>query len=132
MSEAVPRETSPAVPGPGGLMYRLRSIPTLLLAIVIAGGAALLYIQFLMQPAEADLWALVQFMAISGGVSVVLGWVAFQLGAGRLLPNLGLKIALMYIAGVAVVFVNILVTSILMFLSPHDFGLLTTLLLFAA
>lgn len=110
----------------------VRAVLFAVLGVLVGGGAALLYIYYLLQPPMADMVTLAQLMGASALVSIILGWFALQLGAGRLLPNLGLKIALMYLAGVAVVFVNIMITSIMMFLSPHDFGLLSTLLLFSA
>src|SRR5439155_13916689 len=60
------------------------------------------------------------------------GVVGFRLGLGTRIPSLAITLALVYLVGAAVVAINVLYTAFNMFLSAHDFGLLTILLVFSA
>src|SRR4051794_21459066 len=100
--------------------------------LVVATAVAVVYAVMRLSPPARDLRDLTSFLLISGGISVGLGAVGFRLGLGTRIPSLALTIAIVYLVGAAVVAVNVLYTAINMFLSAHDFGLLTILLVFSA
>jgi signal transduction histidine kinase len=101
-------------------------------ALVVALAVALVYAAMRLNPPAQDLQDLTRFLLISGGASVVLGVVGFRVGLGTRIPSLALTMALVYMVGAAVVAINVLYTALNMFLSPHDFGLLTILLVFSS
>lgn len=103
-----------------------------LLGLVVALAGTLLYATMRFQMPGTDLQDLTRFLLISGAASVLLGAVGFRLGLGTRLPSLRIAIAAVYLVGVAVVAVNVLYTAVLMFVSAHDLGLLTVLLVFSA
>lgn len=70
------------------------------------------------------------YLLISGAISLALGFGASQLGLRSRLGIRG-KVVLAGVVGSVVALVNIIVTALLMFLSPHDLALLTVLLLFS-
>jgi hypothetical protein len=72
------------------------------------------------------------FLLISGGGSMVVGFVLIALA-----PRLGLggvrpRLTLAHLVVLIIAFANIVVTSWLTFISPHDLGLLGLLLAFSA
>src|SRR5437763_9195536 len=101
-------------------------------ALLVALAAALVYAVLRLNPPTRDLQEVTRFLLISGGVSVALGVVGFRLGLGTRIPSLAITLALVYLVGAGVVAINVLYTAVNMFLSPHDFGLLTILLVFSA
>ncbi|MFL5734439.1 MAG: sensor histidine kinase [Chloroflexia bacterium] len=103
-----------------------------LAALVAALAVALVLAAIRLNPPAQDLQDLTRFLLISGVVSVALGVVGFRLGLGTRIPSLGLTLALVYMLGAAVVAINVLYTALNMFLSAHDLGLLTILLVFSA
>ena len=70
------------------------------------------------------------YLLLSGSISLALGLGASQLG---LRSHLGIrgKVVLAGSVGSVVALVNVIVTALLMFLSPHDLALLVVLLLFS-
>lgn len=103
-----------------------------MLALPVALAGALVYAALRLNAPAKDLAGLAGFLLVSGVVSIGLGALGFRLGLGTRIPSLTITMALVYLVGVAVVAVNVLYTAINMFLSPHDFGLLTILLVFSA
>lgn len=83
-------------------------------------------------PPTKDMQDMVRFLLISGGLSVLLGAAAFRLGLGTRIPSLSITMALVYLIGAGVVGLNVFYTAMYMFLSEHDFGLLTILLVFSS
>jgi signal transduction histidine kinase len=80
----------------------------------------------------SDLRDLILFLAVSGGGSILLGYAlisaAPRLGLGGVRPRLMLA----HVVVLAIAFANITMTAWLMFISPHDLGLLGLLLAFSA
>ena len=80
----------------------------------------------------SDLRDLILFLAASGLGSLLIGvaliTAAPRLGFGGVRPRL----LLAHFVVLAIAFANIVVTSVLMFISPHDLGLLGILLAFSA
>src|SRR5215210_2383727 len=101
-------------------------------SLLVALAGALVYAALMLNPPAKDLQDLTRLLLISGGISVLLGAIGFRIGLGTRIPSLVITMSLVYLVGAAVVAVNVLYTAINMFLSPHDFGLLTILLVFSA
>jgi signal transduction histidine kinase len=80
----------------------------------------------------SDLRDLIVFLTASGGGSILVGYAlisaAPRLGLGGVRPRLMLA----HLVVLAIAFANITVTAWLMFISPHDLGLLGLLLAFSA
>jgi signal transduction histidine kinase len=80
----------------------------------------------------SDLRDLIVFLSASGGGSILVGYAlisaAPRLGLGGVRPRLMLA----HLVVMAIAFANITMTAWLMFISPHDLGLLGLLLAFAA
>jgi signal transduction histidine kinase len=80
----------------------------------------------------SDLRDLVVFLTASGGGSILVGYAlisaAPRVGLGGVRPRLMLA----HLVVLAIAFANITVTAWLMFISPHDLGLLGVLLAFSA
>jgi signal transduction histidine kinase len=80
----------------------------------------------------SDLRDLILFLTVSGAGSILVGSVLIAAA-----PRLGLggvrsRLMLAHLVVLAVAFTNIVVTAWLMFISPHDLGLLGLLLAFSA
>jgi len=99
----------------------------LLLAIV---GATVLAERVLGAP-RREVELLAAFLSASGILSLVVGALAIR-WAGRRIPSLHVRLTLAYGIGLVVALVNVVTTSVLMFLSAHDLALLSLLLVFAA
>lgn len=100
------------------------------LGLVGAFLAALAVAIYIMQAPADDLRDLVQFLLTSSLPSLLAGYLVFSLGR-KWLRSIRYKTLLAYSLGVVIAFVNIYVTSHLMFVSQHDFLLLGLLLVFA-
>jgi len=100
-----------------------------LLVVTLAAAGVVGLAQIWLQPPADDLSKLFLFLLTSGGISVAIGvgwltWEHHRLG-------LRLQLAATYLVGVVIVLVNLIVTSGLMFLSNHDWSLLSLLLIFS-
>src|SRR3954467_5530444 len=71
--------------------------------LVVALGVTVLLTMVMLSPPSKDLRALIIFLLVSGGVSILLGAIGFRLGLGTRLPSLALTLALVYLVGAAVV-----------------------------
>lgn len=102
------------------------------LAMLIVVGAAIVVVglcYFWMRPPLSDLRDLFLFLLISGTISVGLGigWLVW----GQRHFGLRSQLIATYIVAASIVLINMLITSGLMFLSNHDFSLLTLLIIFS-
>ncbi|MBV9173817.1 MAG: HAMP domain-containing protein [Chloroflexi bacterium] len=120
----LPRE---ALLSPPRLSWPLVLLGVLLLAIV---GVLLLAEHVVGAPAR-DVELLALFLSASGGLSLLIGALAIR-WLGQRLGSLRQRLALASGVGLVIALVNVLTTSALMFLSPHDLTLLLLLLSFAA
>jgi signal transduction histidine kinase len=84
-----------------------------------------------LQPTWSDLVALGAFLLISGGLTLILGWIGALVLPVPGLTSIRRKLLLVFALVAALGAVNVGFTSYLMFISPHDLGLLTVLLLFS-
>lgn len=98
------------------------------LALALVGAIA--YGRVFMGAPREDIEQLTAFLLTSGVSSLVLGALLVR-WIGPRLSSLRLRLMLAYSVGLIVVLVNVLMTSALMFLSPHDLALLVALLVFA-
>lgn len=113
------------------LIFRLVKSGGIGLVVVIAAAlGAVGLADILWHPPVDDLSKLFIFLLASGGISVALsmGWLAW----GQRRFGLRYQLAATYLVGAVIVLVNVLVTSGLMFVSNHDLGLLTLLIVFAS
>ncbi|MFN0074621.1 MAG: sensor histidine kinase [Chloroflexota bacterium] len=99
--------------------------------LVLAVVGALLYVQIVMGAPAADVEQLGIFLSASGAASLLLGTLIIRWAQGWI-GGLQLRLMLAYVVGLLVALVNILATSLLMFLNGHDLALLICLLVFAA
>lgn len=109
----------------------LIDVAVLAAAIVAAVLVALLVAALGMHVPGATDRAIGAFLGISGALTLLLG--ALVLGLISRLRQFGLRqqIAIALGGGAVVALLNVLVTAWLMFISPHDLGLLLLLLLFS-
>ena len=99
---------------------------TLVVAVVLALMAA----DHLLGAPHHDLELLAWFLTGSAALSLGLGALAIRWAGGHI-GSVRRRLALAFGVGLLVALVNILTTSALMFLSPHDLSLLLLLLVFA-
>jgi len=99
----------------------------LLLAIILAAVVA----ERLMGAPRRDVEQLAIFLTASGLLSLVVGAVVVR-WAGQNLGSLRSKLTVAFGMGLLVAIANVLTTSALMFLNPHDLSLLVLLLVFSA
>ncbi len=108
----------------------LRSWNSTLIAIVagLALALALAFLAFGMSSRDAGLISL--YLVISSTVSLLLGFGASRLA---LRSRLGIRkrVAIAGAIGSVIALVNVTITALLMFLSPHDLALLAVLLVFS-
>lgn len=109
------------------------STPTLLLASAIAGvlllSLGIFYL--LMRPPMSDLEHMAQFLALTAGISILVGFAAYRLGWLERAPSLRWALAGTYVLASLLTFLNVWLTARLMFASEHDLLLATVLLVFA-
>ncbi len=94
--------------------------------------AALAIAALWMRAPGRDVGLLALYLVLSGALSLALGYGGLALLERIGVGGLRLRIAFGQILVIAVVYVNVVVTALLMFLSPHDLALLGVLMLFAA
>ena len=107
----------------------LRSLMLAGSVTLFAAGIAVLLAFMWLKPPARELGDLFSYLLISGSVSVLLG-VGWLVYAGQN-TRLQLQLIVTYLIGAVIALVNIGVTASLMFLSAHDFSLLTLLLIFS-
>lgn len=94
--------------------------------------AALGLAVLLLDPPPQDLRLLAQFLILSEAGSLLLAWAVWRGMKALRVGGIQAKIALTYALGVAIVLINIALSSMPMFFSAHDSALLVVLLLFGA
>ncbi len=99
--------------------------------LVLAVVGAVTYVQIVMGAPAADVEQLGYFLSASGAGSLVLGALLMRWAQGWI-GGLRVRLMMAYVIGLVVALINILATSLLMFLNDHDLSLLICLLLFSA
>jgi signal transduction histidine kinase len=115
-------------------MFTQRSAsPTFILAagiaIILVASLGIFYA--LMRPERSDLQLMAQLLALTAGVSVLLGFGAYRLGWLERAPSLRSALVGTYLLASGLTFLNVWITARLMFASEHDLLLATVLLFFA-
>jgi signal transduction histidine kinase len=103
----------------------------LLLGSALALGLALAIFWVSMTPPLVAFQAMLVLLGATAGVSVLIGFLAYQFGWIRWSPRLGWTLASSYVISSLLTFINVWWTARLMFLNEHDLTLATILLVFA-
>jgi signal transduction histidine kinase len=85
----------------------------------------------LLHPPGRDIGLLAVFLLVSGGITVCFGVIVRRLGFPGWMRSLRARLVLMSVLTALLALVNVAFTSVLMFLSSHDLGLLAMLLGFS-
>jgi signal transduction histidine kinase len=104
----------------------------LLLGSALALGLALAIFWVSMTPPLVAFQAMLVLLGATAGVSVLIGFLAYQFGWIRWSPRLSWTLASSYVISSLLTFVNVWWTARLMFLNEHDLTLATILLVFAS
>lgn len=113
-------------------MTRRSDLPLILAgALLLAIMAVLIIAERVLGAPPQDVELLALFLSISGGLSLLLGGLAIR-WIGVRIGGLRQRLALASGVGLVLTLVNVVTTSALMFISPHDLSLLLLLLGFAA
>jgi signal transduction histidine kinase len=115
-------------------MLARRSLsPSLLLitgiALLLVASLGIFY--GLMRPGWSDLELMAQLLALTAGLSVLVGYGAFRIGWLERAPSLRSALIGTYLLASLLTFINVWITARLMFASKHDLQLATVLLIFA-
>jgi signal transduction histidine kinase len=97
-----------------------------------ATGVAVVLAQFMLTPPRRDLVELGVYLAVSGAITVAIGWLLIRLFEGRFGLTLLSRFALVTLVGNAVLVANIVVLARLMFISTdHDLQVLLATVAFS-
>ena len=99
---------------------------------ILAPAIALLLALVWLNPTSEDMWLLAGILVVSELASLLLGWLGYRLARLRPFASVHLKIGLTYFLGLGVMLINVLMASVLMFISPHDLALLSVLVIFSS
>ena len=99
---------------------------------ILAPVIALLLALVWLNPTSDDMWLLAGILVASELASLLLGWLGYRLARRRPFASVHLKIGLTYTLGLGVMLINLLMASVLMFISPHDLALLSVLVVFSS
>jgi signal transduction histidine kinase len=101
------------------------------LTLILAAAAAVAILYLVVRPPRQDIILLAGYLLVSGSLTLAVGYggvaVLARSGAG----GLSLRLAFGQWVVVLIAILNISATAWLMFISPHDFALLASLLVFA-
>lgn len=109
----------------------LRHALAALAVLVVTDAAVLAVTQAILAPPLRDLIDLGAFLLLSGSVALGFGSAVPLLARRGLVRSVGLQLVLIPVVVVFLTLVNVMFIGHLMFVSPHDLGLLTVVLLFA-
>lgn len=115
---------------------RTRTVNTLYMVILLIGGTlaalglSLMLVIVGLNPPMEDVRLLFLFMSASGAFSLLAAYGLYRRGVTHWFSSLRWTLLATCVMTVMLVFVNVLVTARLMFISPHDLILTTALLLF--
>ena len=98
---------------------------------ILAPVIALLLAIVWLQPGPEDFWLLGAILVASELASLAVGGLGYRLARRRPFGSVHLKIGLTYTLGLGVMLINLLMASVLMFISPHDLALLSVLVVFS-
>src|SRR5579859_6356545 len=101
------------------------------LMVILAAAAAIVILYVVVRPPRQDIILLAIYLLISGCLTLALGYGGVALLARKGPGGLGFRLAFGQWVIVLVAILNVAATAWLMFVSPHDFALLASLLVFA-
>ena len=99
---------------------------------ILAPVIALLLALVWLKPTTDDLLLLAGILVASELASLLLGRLGYHLAQRKPFASVHLKIGLTYTLGLGVMLINLLMASVLMFISPHDLALLSMLVVFSS
>lgn len=106
--------------------------PLLALAVlVITDALVLVAMQLILDPPAQDLRDLGGFLFFTGAFALAVGYAVPWLSRRGIIPSVRAQLLLIPVLVAVLTFANVGFIGHLMFVSPHDLGLLTVLLLFA-
>ncbi|MBC7871315.1 MAG: HAMP domain-containing protein [Chitinophagaceae bacterium] len=108
----------------------LRNLWPMISGLVIATLAASLFSALQGIPRD-DLLILIGLMLITGGISLVIGYALYQQRVIRLMRSLHMSLMVNTMLTIIIVFVNVQVIALSMFITERDSALITALLIFA-
>lgn len=109
-----------------------RSAPWLfIIGVILTLVAAALLSLPTLRPGQEDMMALLRLLSATALVSVAVGYASYRLGWWSWPRSVRLTLMVGYLVAIGLVFINVLVTAQLMFVSQHDLTLGGILLLFA-
>jgi signal transduction histidine kinase len=108
-----------------------RLLLRLLVGSILALGLALTIFWVSMAPPLVEFQTMLLLLGATAGISVLVGFLAYQFGWIRWSPRLRWTLASSYVLSSVLTFVNVWWTARLMFLNEHDLTLATILLVFA-
>ncbi len=120
-------ETAIPARRPLSMRLTLRFLAGVLITLALALG----FFYLLMRPSMFDLQAMALFLAITAGISLAAGYVAYRMGLIHRSPSLRWTLLGSWALAGALTFFNVWLTARLMFASQHDLQLATVLLVFA-
>lgn len=104
----------------------------LIFSVLAAFAVSMLIVMPVLDPPEAEIYQLFAFMVATGGVTVTLVYVLYRRGVIHWFSSLRWTLLATIVLTVLLIFINVLVTAQLMFISTHDLVLTTALLIFAS
>ena len=113
-----------ALPAPRWALAAAGALAGMVAAVIVIAWTAL-------HPPREDMLDLALFLLASGGITLAIGFAGASLGLGRLLRTVRGKLLLLPLLAAALALVNVGFTAKLMFISSHDFALLSLLLVFS-
>ncbi|RME86225.1 MAG: HAMP domain-containing protein [Caldilineae bacterium] len=102
-----------------------------LAGVLLTLALALLFFYWLLRPSMAEMQAMALFLAITAGLSILVGYLAYRSGWLRRAPRIAWALTGGYVLAGLLTFLNVWLTARLMFASTHDLRLATVLLIFA-
>lgn len=112
-------------------MSRLRSPLQALAVLVVTDALVLAAMQAILSPPAQDLRDLGAFLFFTGAFALGVGFAVPWLSRRGIIPSVQGQLLLIPVLVAVLTFANVGFIGHLMFVSPHDLGLLTVLLLFA-
>lgn len=103
---------------------------TLLVFIALLGLVEVIAV-IILNPGRGDLLALAGFLLVCGGITLTLSIVVARSGLPSWIHSIRTQLLLVSVVVAVIVVVNIGFVAYLMFISPHDLGLLITMILFS-
>ena len=113
------------------MQLRIRWLVLTLVVFATLLGLVEIIAVILLKPGHGDLLALAGFLFASGGITLILSIVIARSGLPSWIHSIRTQLLLVSVVVAVIVATNIGFVAYLMFLSPHDLGLLIGLIIFS-